>query len=100
MNDKATKPPWADEPTPLCDRIPKRYADEEFGESAYHDAMRAARDLERRLRLCQRHLKWVSRCATMAGPAGTRPVIVDEYRMEQIKDLVKRMEQDGKIPLE
>ena len=50
MNDKTPKPPWAEESSPLCDRIPERYADEEFGESAYHDAMRAARDLERRLR--------------------------------------------------
>ena len=55
--------------------------------------------VQRKLRLCQRHLKWVSRCATMSGPAGTRPVFVPEERMDEIKTLVERMEQDGEIPL-
>ena len=99
MSTQAPKPPWADEPTPLCDESIFVIRDE-LGDDNNCIGVGFACDLERRLRLCQRHLKWVSRCATMAGPAGTRPVIVDEYRMEQIKDLVKRMEQDGKIPLE
>ena len=88
------KNPWDDEPTPLCDEKETYHSD--IGRYTDIDD---ARDLERRLRLCQRHLKWVSRCATMSGPAGTRPVFIDECRMGEIKALVERMEQDGEIPL-
>ena len=96
MSDKK---PWDDEPTPLCEKaeVLSWDADDTLVISTDRGA---ARDLERRLRLCQRYLKWVSRSATMAGPAGTKPVFVAEDRMQKIKDLVERMEQDGQIPLE
>ena len=93
------KNPWDDEPTPLCDESVFNILDEN-GDDNNCFGVGFACDLERRLRLCQRHLKWVSRCATMGGPAGTKPVFVAEDRMQKIKDLVERMEQDGQIPLE
>ena len=91
------KNPWDEEPTPLCAPFRGYWATRMVDGKTIYDL---ACDLERRLRLCQRHLKWVSRCATMAGPAGTKPVFVAEDRMQKIKDLVERMEQDGQIPLE
>lgn len=99
MSNKKPKPPWADEPTPLCNQagVLSWDADDTLVNSTDRGV---ARDLERKLRVCQRHLKWVSRCATMSGPAGTRPVFVDEERMDKIKTLVEIMEQDGEIPLE
>lgn len=97
MSDKKS---WASEPTPLCDECEYSVYDADGTGSHAVVSRNTARDLERQLRLCRKHLKWVSRCATMAGPAGTRLVFIDKGRMNKIKALVKRMEQDGEIPLE
>lgn len=96
MNNKKL---WADEPTPQTDKESDSVWSADNGTCFERVHSDFARDLERKLRLCQRHLKWVSRCATMSGPAGTRPVFIDECRMGEIKALVERMEQDGEIPL-
>ena len=56
MSNKKPKPPWADEPTPLCDKEEVHYSDIGLTSALEFVDAYVARDLEQRLRHAARLL--------------------------------------------
>lgn len=81
MNDKAPKPPWAEEPSPLCD---SKQEDPAIA-AGFNDWPSFARDLERRLRHAHRLLETIRIDCMLDGPDGTLDPELLEQQLTELE---------------